>query len=636
MNSFRPLRGPRSHDHGPQGRTPGGSPAGALLLLAAGWAGLLLGCDSSNPVIPESPTTPPTAASALTLTVTSSPAQLEAGAAEPATITVSAVQASDGEPPPDGTTVALNTDLGNFGTDNQGNPTTLVSLSLRGGTASASFFAGDVLGTANLLAQSGDSSGQLRLPIVESTAEVFFLLEVQPNIGNPEGGDTVVIQGEGFVGPLRVTFGSALAQVLEITSSRTIVVETPPSVTPVQPGGSLLVDVSVTNTLDVADPPTATLPGAFTYAFDAPPPFFVLEVVPNVGGPDGGETVSIRGGGFRGEVRVEFGGKNGRNASLVSSQEIRVITPSPPSPVPAGSNLPVDVAVFHALDEEIPDSATLLGGYTYVGSRVPDPPGVIVVESLSVTSGDYQGGTSVTATGQGFASPASVELAGIQQSSVTVTSETSLTFVTAGITLDSCPASGQVPQMGVTVTNLDTSASGTAAGLTFTYTVTQPRIDSLSRNTGRQVGGQNVTISGAGFESPVRVVLVGSTASFAGTVSNDSSTSITFVTPRLPDTFFPTVDCITSTGQTGQRFSEAAVGIQVINQGSDCSDTLEGAFTVLPATTGCRATGEPPNLPQCNDGLDNDGDGLIDFSPFSPGDGGDPECASVDDNDESQ
>ncbi len=600
---------------------------GALLQFA---------CNSSNPVIPEAPTAPPTAANALTLTVTSSPAQVEVGATDPATITVTAVQASNGQPPADGTTVALNTDLGNFGTDNQGNATTLVTLTLRGGTATASFFPGDVLGTANLLAQSGDSTGQLRLSILESTAEVFFLLEVQPNVGNPEGGDSVTIQGEGFVGPLRVTFGSALARVLDITSSRTILVETPPSVTPVQPGGSLLVDVSVTNTLDATDPPTATLPGAFTYAFDAPPPFFVLEVQPNVGGPNGGETVTISGGGFRGEVRVEFGGKNGRNASRVSSQEIRVITPSPPSAVPAGGELAVDVVVFHALDEEVSAQATLMGGYTYVGDSVPDPPGAVVVESLSVTSGDYSGGTSVTVTGQGFASPAAVELAGIQQDSVTVSSATSLTFVTAGISLDSCPAGGRVPQTGVTVTLLDTAVSGSASGLTFTYLVTEPRIDSLSRTTGRQVGGETVTLSGAGFESPVRVVLVGASASFAGTVSSDSSSSISFVTPRVPDTFFPTVDCVTNTGAAGRRLSEATVGVQVINLGSDCSDLLPNVFTVLPGSEGCMATGPTPPKPQCDDGLDNDGDGLIDFSPFSPGDGGDPECTSVDDNDESQ
>ncbi|MCB1032791.1 MAG: IPT/TIG domain-containing protein, partial [Acidobacteria bacterium] len=472
-------------------------------------------------------------------------------------------------------------------------------------------------------------------PIVESTAEVFFVQEVQPNVGNPEGGGPVTIQGEGFVPPLRVSFGSALARVLEVTSSRTILVETPPSVTPVNPGGSLLVDVAVTNTLDVLNPPTAVLPGAFTYAFDAPPPFFLLEVVPNVGGPDGGETVTVRGGGFRGQVRVEFGGKNGRNASRVSDQEIRVIVPSPPSAVPAGGNLPVDVVVFHALDEETPGQATLAGGYTYVGGSVPDPPGSVIVESLSVTSGDYQGGTSVTVTGQGFEAPASVLLGGIQQSSVTVASATSLTFVTAGITLDTCPASGQVPQTGVTVTNLDTGASGAALGLTFTYLVTKPRIDTVSRTTGRQVGGESVTLSGGGFESPVRVLLVGASESFAGSVTSDSPTSITFTTPRLPDTFFPTVSCVTNTGAAGQRLSEATVGIEVINLGSDCSDVLANVFTVLPATEGCMATAPTPPRPQCNDGIDNDGDGLIDFSGVSPPTG-DPECESLEDNDESQ
>ncbi len=593
----------------------------------------LAACNSSNPVAPEAPTTPPSNVSGYNVTVSSSPAQVDVSAEDPATITVSVTQVSDGRAPADGTQVVLNTSLGNFGNDAAGNPRTLLTLGLASGQARTSFFPGDQTGTASLLAQVGESVGRLQVRIVEPTEPVFFILGVQPNVGSPEGGQTVTIQGEGFEPPLRVTFASALAEVLDVPTSRTILVVTPPPVTPVQPGGTLLVAVTVTNALNLPNPPSTTLAGAFTYAFDAPPPFFLLEAQPNTGRPEGGQTISIRGGGFRGQVRVEFGGKNGSQATRVSSEEITVVSPSSPQVVPAGTTLPVDVTVFHALDEEVPGSATLAGGFTYVAGTAPPPPGGVVVDSLSVTSGDYRGGTRVTLSGSGFAAPASVQLAGIQQVSVAVESATSLVFTTAGINVTSCPASGAIPQTGVTVTNLGSGASGTAAGLTFTYTVTRPRIDNLSRTRGRQVGGESLTVNGAGFESPVRVLFVGTSASFAATVVTDTASSITVSTPSVPDTFFPQVDCL-SGNQAGKQRVAATASVQVINLGSSCSDTLPNAFTIEPANTGCIPTGNTTPLPQCSDGIDNDRDGFTDFVPVSPG-GGDPQCTSLEDDSES-
>ena len=44
-----------------------------------------------------------------------------------------------------------------------------------------------------------------------------------------------------------------------------------------------------------------------------------------------------------------------------------------------------------------------------------------------------------------------------------------------------------------------------------------------------------------------------------------------------------------------------------------------------------------PSTPQCSDGIDNDGDQLIDYAaPTTGGNFGDPQCSSPSDNDESQ
>lgn len=136
-------------------------------LLALAFAAVLAtACDSTNPV--EPPSTPPPGGSpdALTVSVTSESSQVEADSTQATTLTVSARKA-DGSPAADGTEVVLNTNLGNFGLDNAGNPLQLIRKPLTGGTATLSFFPGEMVGTANILAQVGTSAGRLNLAIVE-------------------------------------------------------------------------------------------------------------------------------------------------------------------------------------------------------------------------------------------------------------------------------------------------------------------------------------------------------------------------------------------------------------------------------------------------------------------------------------
>jgi PKD repeat protein len=131
----------------------------AVLLFAMACGG------EHTPVLPTDPggETPP---GALTVTVTSDRTSLEATATTPATLTVSA-RAANGTAAPDGTSVTINTNLGGFGTGDDGKPIQLVTRVLAGGVATVQFFAGDTTGTANILAQAGTSVGRFNLPIVQ-------------------------------------------------------------------------------------------------------------------------------------------------------------------------------------------------------------------------------------------------------------------------------------------------------------------------------------------------------------------------------------------------------------------------------------------------------------------------------------
>jgi PKD repeat protein len=132
----------------------------AVALVAAGCGG------KHNPVIP---TEPQPGTNTLTVTIASNHNSLAANTATPAVLTITAKK-SDGTPAADGTSVAVNTNLGNFGVDSAGKPLLLTTAQLTGGTASVQFFAGSDTGTANILAQVGTSVGHVNIAITPAPA----------------------------------------------------------------------------------------------------------------------------------------------------------------------------------------------------------------------------------------------------------------------------------------------------------------------------------------------------------------------------------------------------------------------------------------------------------------------------------
>lgn len=545
-------------------------------LLAIG----LSACDSGNPVVPVDPRAPDPGTE-FTVTLAIEPSELIAGSGQPGTVSVTVVRSSDNMPATDGTLVEVNTDLGNFGTGGEGEITTQ-SLVLEGGVATTNLFPTEEQGTATVLAEVGQSTDQLTVPFVASTTGSFFITRVEPNSGTPDGGDVVAVVGGGFNEPLTVDFMGVQATVLSVNSGR-IQVQTPPSTVAVTPGTPLPVDVTVTRNLDET-PEATTLTGGFFYTLGGDS-VFVTEVVPNSGGPEGGEIVTVFGGGFRDPVRVDFGTRAGQSPTLVSSSEIQVVVPAPATAVAAGDSLLVDVTVTSALDQPSSVSATLTGAYSYQGRQA------ITVSALSPSQGPYTGGTEVTLTGQGFESPVAVELAGIRQLGEVVVSGTEITFTTAGTGVEACPANGLLPQTEVIVTNLGTGDTG-SANLTFNYQVPSPTIDRVAPGVGPQLGNTNLTVEGADFEAPVRVSLLVGMDEFVATVQSTATDSVTATTPMLPDSLFTEVDCTTADDRAGKRYIDLNTDVQVINLDSGCTDLVSNAYIVEPTDPSCRPTGD--------------------------------------------
>lgn len=572
---------------------------GAVLLAFSLFA--LAGCDSGNPVIPEQPAggggnPPPTGGgqSSYTLSLSVNPAQLEAGSKSPGTLSVSAVSNETGRAPADGTVVTLNTDSGSFGTGSAG-AVKSTTLALQAGSASTSFFPDAAVGSATVLAQLGGTLAQLKVSFVEPGG--VFVTGVSPSGGSADGGERVSIFGGGFVEPLTVEFGGVQAPVQSVTNGR-IVVNTPPSTVPVAPGGTLAVDVTINTQLDQAKPQSATLRGGYIYGADEDVVAFITAVSPSSGSASGGETVRIFGGGFAVPLQVTFGGKAGLEPALISESEIRVVVPAPVAAPAAGSAIAVDVQVRSGLDQEVAQTATLPGGYTYVGGGVPT---AFQITAISPTEGPYTGGTSVTVTGTGFAAPLAAFLAGVRQSGEQVQSSTSMSFVTRPYPLASCPVDGRIAQVGVMLTRTDTGASASAP-LNFFYTVPLPRITRILPTQGEQAGGKLVTIDGSNFTPPNVTIdfVIGATV-FSGVVqAAGSASSVQVLSPRVPNSVFPERDCVIPGGDgepdtPGKQYTAITASLRVTNLETGCAVTFANAYTYSPTQFQCRPIGSSGN-----------------------------------------
>jgi hypothetical protein len=224
----------------------------------------------------------------------------------------------------------------------------------------------------------------------------------------------------------------------------------------------------------------------------------VSAISPTTGTTSGGTAVTITGTGFLSGATVKFGSASATGVNVVSSTSITATSPAHS----AGS---VNVVVTNTDSQ----SDTLAGGYSYTNAAPQ-------VNSVAPNSGPAAGGTSVTITGTGFLSGATVSLGGTAATNVNVVSSTSITATTAA------HAAGAV---SVVVTNSDTQSSTLSNAYTYNA---GPTVTAINPSTGPIGGGTGLTITGTNFVS-------GATVTFGGTpataVTVAGSTSIAAAAP---------------------------------------------------------------------------------------------------------
>ncbi len=546
----------------------------------------LVGCSSDSPSEPSptpQPPVPPVPITTFNVTVAVSPASLQVGSTTSSTVTVNARRSDNNAIPANGTMVTLTTTLGSFGSSTSG--LRQLELQLVNGQAQTILFPGTDSGTATVRATLETSSGFANVAI--GSSPTFFVAFVNPGVGNVAGGDEVTIQGGGFDGPVRVTFGAANAQVVSVAPDR-IRVRTPSAQSSgVNPpvGSSSPVTVSVTINVNETNQAVDTLTNGFTFAhggggIDQPQ---VFSVSPASGTNDGGTTVTINGSGFVSPVQVFFEGGNPRvgveaTVQSVTSSRIVVVSPAARGFGQGLQNQNTDIRVKNVNSG---NETTSRGAYRF-GSNV-------LITTFGPSQVVYNVPTDVVIQGQGFDEPVTVTLGGVAASVISVTG----TRIVARSPIAAITNCGMV-QGTVSVTNIETGDSDDSNPSLFTFTPIKPVLTSVNPVSGAGAGGTQVTINSAvgafqGFDAPVRVLVNGAPATIVSTAPN----AVVFRTPPFTGTF-PTQPC-TIGADPGVMMVPAVVPIIVTNLNTGCAETLNNAFSYTPANSSCVVA--PPARP---------------------------------------
>lgn len=348
-----------------------------------------------------------------------------------------------------------------------------------------------------------------------TVAESPTITDVSPATGATGGGTSVTITGTEFAAGAAVTFGGVSATNITVVSATEITCDTP--------AGTGSVTVKVTNSDTLYD----TLIGGFLYTGA----ITLTNANPDEGTVDGGTEVTLTGTGFQAGASVSF------NDNLCESEDISVDSATTiTATTPAGTAGTGDIVVTN------PDqgSATLTDGWTYI----EDAP---VITSVDPDSGTDDGGTSVTITGTGFLSGATVTFGGDSATGVTVVSSTTITCTTPA------HAAGDVD---VVVTNTDSQSDTLTDGYTYVE-ATEPTVTSVIPNNGPTTGGTFVSIKGTDFSA-------GATVKFAGI----SATAVTVVGPTR-------ITCVTPAAPGGPA------NVRVTNS-DETTGTLTNGFTFIP------------------------------------------------------
>jgi hypothetical protein len=277
--------------------------------------------------------------------------------------------------------------------------------------------------------------------------------------------------------------------------------------------------------------------GAANVAIGQAGTFFISALTPSIGTPQGGEEVSILGGGFDSPVRVTF---NGAAAQVLSVTPTRIRVLVPPAAaagvnVGVGQSVPVNVAVTINYNETGSLTDTLPAGFTYsLGGTVQQP----AVLSVSPNAGTNDGGTRITIVGEGFQAPVQVLFGSGGTGSFNGIEATVLETAPNRLVVLSPAATGfgqnNLNQLvDILVRNLNTGFA-TVSSAAFKYG-NRIIITAMGPGSGSYLGGTRVTLHGQGFDEPVAVSLGG----VAQAPISVTGTEIVFITSGVPLTTCP-------------------------------------------------------------------------------------------------
>ncbi len=463
-----------------------------LVGLALGAAVSLVGCSQSSPTAPKQPTP-----STYGITITVSPSV--AGINE--SITAVAMVTVGGAAAPDGTRVAFTA---------AGSASFSQTAAVQQGFGTTS--GGGVAVQVWYLSSSSGSVGTVTatVPNKSATATVHFtgvspsqlaITSVLPNRGKPQGGDQVVISGQGFTQPLVLSFvigGTAYpATVVSVAADGSSITALTPQVP--SSSGDQLAGVRVV-VGSGAGAITANLPNAFTFGADTGVPQ-LYSVVPNSGSSNGGDIVTLTGKYFTEPLQVSFVLAAATVAGQVTSVQhgadgvdvAQVVTPK----VTIAGRTTVNITITNMAGTASSKTATFNQVFTF-NPPVTGPP---VIYYISPTFGSVAGNDTVTIFGANFAAPASVTIGPTSEIVQSISADgTSMTILTRAV-------GGPVPTAAQDVTVTTAQAPPAVLSAAFTYLEGQaPTLYVLTPNIGPLEGGTRVTITGSGFQYPVQVL----------------------------------------------------------------------------------------------------------------------------------
>jgi uncharacterized cupredoxin-like copper-binding protein len=256
----------------------------------------------------------------------------------------------------------------------------------------------------------------------------------------------------------------------------------------------------------------------------------VTKIAPTSGPTTGGTSVIITGTNFQPGATVTFGSANATSVTVTDSTSLVATTPAASTP---GD---VQVVVKNADGQSVSFSSFK---YTLVPA----------INSVSPATGPTSGGTVFTISGAGFAAGATVTVGGRAAGQINVVNSTTITALSPFGTTNELAG---LPQ-DVVVTNPDGTKITKTGG--FQYSIPPLSVSTLSASRGLPAGGNDVTISGAGFNGAVV-----STVTFGGT----AATNIRIVNPITMIVTAP---------------AHAAGTVDVVVTVGGASTTLHGGYT---------------------------------------------------------